>query len=300
MADHSTIDHATARVDPALARETWRLAEPLHGMIYFVEEGPEHYSRLGLTGRHRGYFASRAAALGPVGAEVVQATFYNFAPDLIAKYLPAVWALAAPETLLSARLAAVDAALRRALGPAVDGPEIAEAAELAGRAARAAGAHFEGRPLFAAHAALDWPTEPHLVLWHAQTLLREFRGDGHVAALTIEGLSGIEALVSHAASGAVPAETLRVSRSWSPDQWAAAVIGLQQRGLLEPGDELVFTEAGRAQRQWIEDRTDALSVPAYSALGPDGCARLGELVRPLSRTIVALGMVPGRADRPAG
>ena len=299
MADPRTLDHAPGRVDPALAREMWRLAEPLHAMIYFVPEGPERYAGIGLRGQRMGYFASRSAAFGRPNAEVVIATFYNFSPALVRRAIPAAWEFADPAAVLAARTAAVDAALRRCLGDAVDGPEVAEAAELAGIAARAAGDHVQGRPLFAAHAALDWPVEPHLALWHAQTLLREYRGDGHIAALLIEGLSGIEALVGHAASGDVPAETLRTSRGWSESEWAGAVAGLRERGVLASGDGLAFTDEGRAQRQRIEDRTDALSTPAYAALGPDGCARLGELVRPLSRAIVANGMVParGRAGR---
>jgi hypothetical protein len=294
VADSRTIDITAGVVDPALARETWRLGEPLHGMIYFAQEGPERYAEIGLRGQRMGYFASRSAAFGKASAELVLATFYNFSPALIARAIPEAWELADPPTVLTARLAAVDGALRRGLGDAIGTPEIEEAAELAGIAARAARAYVHGRPLFAAHAALDWPAEPHLALWHAQTLLREFRGDGHVAALLIEGVVGIEALVGHAAGGDVPAETLRITRGWTEDEWAAAVAGLQESGVLVPGDELAFTEQGAAQRRWIEDRTDVLSVPAYSALGPAGCARLGELLRPLSRAIVDAGLLPAR------
>jgi hypothetical protein len=297
VADSPTIDITAGVVDPALARETWRLGEPLHGMIYFVPEGPDRYAEIGLRGQRMGYFASRSAAFGKASAELVLATFYNFNPALIARAIPAAWELADPSTVLTARLAAVDGALRRGLGDAIGTPEIEEAAELAGVAARAACAHVHGRPLFAAHAALDWPTEPHLALWHAQTLLREFRGDGHVAALTIEGVGGIEALIGHAANGDVPEETLRITRGWSEDEWAAGVAGLQEGGFLVPGDELACTDKGRAQRQWIEDRTDVLSLPAYSALGTAGCTRLGELLRPLSRAIVDAGLLPTRARK---
>lgn len=289
MADH---------VDGALARETWRLAEPLHGMIYFAPEALDRYTALGLRGMHMGYFASRGAAFGPVGADVVISTFYNFSPKVVARAIPDAWGFADPATITAARREGAVAALRRGLGPAADSPEVAEAAELAGRAARAAFDKTEGRPLFAAHAALDWPDEPLLSLWHAQTLLREFRGDGHIAALMIEGVSGIEALIMHSATGAVPADTLRTMRAWSEEEWAAAVAGLQERGLLEPGDDIVFSEAGRAQRQWVEDKTDELSLPTYGAIGVDGCTRLGELVRPLSRAVVAAGMLPGRTNPP--
>lgn len=295
MAAPASLDRTP--VEPGLARETWRLAEPLHGMIYFTPEGLREYERIGLRGARMGYFASRAAAFGPVGAEVVIGTFYNFNPELVTATIPAAWELADPATVLTARYAAVDAALRDMLGPAIDSEEMVEAAELAGRAARAATDHVEGRPLFAAHTTLDWPDAPHLALWHAQTLLREFRGDGHIAALTVEGFSGIEALIGHAAMGDIPAEALRSSRGWSNEAWAAAVDGLRERGVLAEGDELTFTADGKAQRQWIEDRTDTLALPAYSVLGPAGCTRLGELVRPFSRAIVATGVLPARPSR---
>ncbi|HEX5402253.1 MAG TPA: hypothetical protein VFX16_08130 [Pseudonocardiaceae bacterium] len=285
MADH---------VDGALARETWRLAEPLHSMIYFAAEGIERYTAIGLRGMHMGYFASRGAALGPVSANVVISTFYNFAPAVVSRAIPDAWGFAEPATVIAARREGATAALRRALGPTADSPEIAEAAELAGRAARAVFDRTEGRPLFAAHAALDWPDEPLLSLWHAQTLLREFRGDGHIAALMIEGLSGIEALILHSATGDVSAETLRTIRGWTEEEWAAAVTGLQERGLLAPGGEIAFSEAGRAQRQWIEEMTDKLSVPAYAGIGAEGCHRLGALARPLSRAVVDAGLLPGR------
>ena len=160
---------------------------------------------------------------------------------------------------MTARLSAVDSSLTRAFGAEVlDSAELGEAAGLTQRAAMVACERLEGRPLFAAHASLPWPEEPHLVLWHGQTLLREFRGDGHIAALTLEGLSGLEALVSHAASGDVPATVLQASRSWSDDEWAAGVEGLALRGLVNADGS--FTEAGRAQRTAIEDATFKLGV----------------------------------------
>jgi hypothetical protein len=125
------------------------------------------------------------------------------------------------------------------------------------------------------------------VLWHAQTLLREFRGDGHVAALVTHELSGIEALVTHAANGDLPAEVLRATRAWPADDWAAAVDGLRGRGIVDADG--AFTDAGRALRQTIEDLTDTLAAPAYARLGDDGCAELRELVRDISKQIVAAG-----------
>ncbi|MFD0473672.1 hypothetical protein ACFQ0B_39500 [Nonomuraea thailandensis] len=143
---------------------------------------------------------------------------------------------------------------------------------------------LSGRPLYAAHTALPWPDAPHLVLWHAQTLLREFRGDGHLAALLAAGLSGIEALVSHAATGAVPAETLRVTRGWTETGWAAAVSGLEKRGWLRDG---ALTAQGRREREAIEEATDRMARAPYAALGDERCQELRLLVRPWSKQVVA-------------
>jgi hypothetical protein len=278
-------------MDPVVARKTWRTLEPIHGMIYFTPEGPEQYGAVGLTGSRMGYFASRSAAMGPVPAEVVIATFFNFNPDLVRKSIPAAWSLASPDVILAARYAAVDAALRRAWGDDVASASVEEAATLARRAAQAAVERPEGRPLFAGHASLPWPDAPHLVLWHAQTLLREFRGDAHIAALTLEGLHGIDSLVIHAATGDVPAVVLQTTRAWPDELWADAVERMRSRGFVSTGDELALTDAGRAHRQWVEDRTDAGALLAYTAIGEDGCDRLRQLGRPLSKTIIERGLL---------
>jgi hypothetical protein len=174
----------------------WRTLEPYHGIVYFTPYADEAYAKLGITGRD-GYFASRAAPLGAASAELVISTFFNFHPGLVRHAIPAVWDKASPTAIVAARLAAVDLALREILGDQVDGDEVVEAASLAERAARAIS--IEGRPLCAGHASLPWPEPPHLVLWHAITLLREYRGDGHIAALVTAGLDPCEALVAHAA-----------------------------------------------------------------------------------------------------
>jgi hypothetical protein len=263
------------------ARSTWQVLEPYHGAVYFSPEAHAAYAELGVDSR-AGYFASRAAAFGPVGADLVIATFYNFNPDVVRRAIPAAWQAASPERLQAARRSGMDATLRRVLGPEIDSAQMKRAAELAREAAVAALPQLQGRPLFAAHAALSWPEEPHLVLWHAQTLLREFRGDGHLAALLIAGLDGIEALVTHAAAGQIGAEALRSSRAWSPEQWAAAQVRLRERGWLAQGPELALSEAGRERRDTVERTTDELSVVPYAALGAAGCAELRRLVRPYS------------------
>jgi hypothetical protein len=161
------------------------------------------------------------------------------------------------------------------------------AASLARTAAEEAGRRPEGRPLAAAHADLGWPDEPHLQLWHAQSILREFRGDGHVALLVVHGLSGMESLITHAATGDVPAHVLRTSRGWSQERWGSAVEALRERGWLQGGDGLRLTDWGAAQRRAIEEGTDALATVAYAALGDEGCAELRALARPWSTVFAA-------------
>ena len=277
-------------MDPITARRTWRTVEPIHGMIYFSPEAAGGYEALGLTDR-MGYFASRAAPMGAVPAEVVIATFFNFRPELVRASIPEAWNRATRDQILDARVQGADAALRRSLPDAITSPEMVEASALARRAAEVACEHLDGRPLFAGHASLPWPDAPHLVLWHAQTLLREFRGDGHIAALVAAGLTGLEAAITHVATGEVPSAVLVSTRAWPDDEWQAGVEGLRSRGLLEPTDELTFTDLGHAQRQWIEDATDAAAVVAYESLGDDACSRLRALTRSWSKAIVDQGFL---------
>jgi hypothetical protein len=279
-------------LDPTTARRTYRTVEPVHAMIYFTPLAHEEYTAIGLRGRRMGYFASRAAALGPAGAEVVTATFFNFNPGIVARAVPAAWELASPADVLAARLRAADRSLREAWGELYGSSAVEEAATLARGAAERACERMEGRPLFAAHASLPWPDDPHLVLWHAQTLLREWRGDGHIALLLAEGLDAVEALVVHAATGDTDAETLRRSRAWDDGTWAAGVERVRARGWLEAG-ELALSPAGAEHRRSVEARTDQLAAFAYEPLGEEGCERLRAAARPLSRAVVAAGLLAG-------
>ena len=156
-----------------------------------------------------GYFAARSAPFGVVPTEVVTAAFYNFAPERVAKALPAAWDVASPPDAMRVRRDSAVAALRRY---DVTDDEAGAAAELAEKAARSA--PLDGRPLFAANVAMDWPDQPVARLWHAVTLLREQRGDGHVAVLATLGVSGRESNVLHAAAGRVPQEMIMRSRDY--------------------------------------------------------------------------------------
>jgi hypothetical protein len=281
-------------MDSKLVRSTWRSTEAVHGMIYFTPHAPDAYAKVGVTHARAGYFASRVAAMGAASAEVTIATFYNFSPALIRKHVPAVWDNTTPHAMLTARLEAVDTSLRSAWNDEMlASKELDELAEIVRAAAMTACESPQGRPLFAAHAALPWPDDPHLVLWHAQTLVREFRGDGHIAALLAEELSGLEALISHAASGDVPMQALQVTRAWTNEQWNAAAAAMAHRGLVAIGDEgvLTFTDAGRAQRDRIETVTDRLAAAPFVALGEATCQRWKELGKPFSQAIVDAGLL---------
>ena len=275
-------------MDPSVARRMHRTLEPYHGMIYFVRQARTNYEAIGLTGHRMGYFASRAAPMGPVPADVVIATFFNFNPALVRRSIPEAWDRAAPALVLEARLGAADAALHEFLGDAVGSDDMRRAADLARRATD--GCRTEGRPLYAGHAALPWPDEAHLVLWHAQTLLRECRGDGHIAALVAAGLDAPEALVLHQATGELPPGVLQTSRAWPDDEWKAAVERLQARGWIDRDGAL--TASGRVVRDDIEARTDELMLPCWEVIGEDACAELRALVRPWSRAISASAFDP--------
>jgi hypothetical protein len=267
------------------SRRLWRAMEPIHAVTYFAPESQAACESLGTTGYWASYFALRAAPLGAAPPELVAALFYNFHPGLVAKAVPAVWELAPPERFLEVRLAAVDAALQRLLGAELLGSAgVAEAASIARDAAAAA--PTAGRALAAANAALDWPDSPHLVLWHAQTVLREHRGDGHVAALLTAGLDPAETLVLFVADHAMDAAWLRKRRGWSEEEWAAAAARLTERGLLDGGG---LTAEGRALRAEVEAHTDALADTPWAAVGPAGTARIVELAAPLVTAILAGG-----------
>jgi hypothetical protein len=274
-------------------RELWSLLEPIHAVVYFSAEPLEALRQAGCRGFWMGYFANRAAPLGTVGADVVHALFYNFSRDRVAKALPSAWDLTTPAAALEARERGSVAALRRHLGAAADDPAVERAGLLAARAAAAA--PLEGRVLYAANRALPEPDEPVARLWHAATLLREHRGDGHLAALMTAGIGGRESHVFHALATGSPREVYRLARDFDDAEWAGHVEGLRERDLAD-GDGL--TEAGRTLKAQVEQHTDALAAPAYDALSDAELDELTALLRPIARAVVRAGDLP--LDSPMG
>ncbi|MCV7349906.1 SCO6745 family protein [Mycobacterium parmense] len=274
--------------DPGLARRFFDRYEPVHGVTYFAPEARAALDGLGYRGFWMGYFAARSAPLGAVPREVVAATFYNFAPERVAKALPAAWEIAGPDAALRARRDSAVAALRR-YGLEAD-ENVRVAADLAGKAAR--GAPLEGRPLFAANLALPWPDDPLAALWHATTLLREHRGDGHVAVLTAAGISGRESNVLHAAAGGVPRDYIARTRDYDEAAWRRQEQRLADRGLLD--DHGSLTAAGRELKDSIESTTDAVALSALDALSDDEVETLFRALTPITRAVVAGGDVPAQ------
>ncbi|WP_405455754.1 hypothetical protein OG786_02910 [Streptomyces sp. NBC_00101] len=275
---------------PRAGRRCHNALNPLHSTLYFSPDLLTELGALGIDDARAAYLAARGAALGAVGAGAVTSTFYNFSHELVARHLPAIWALASPEEVLAARLRAADATLRRLLGEEVVGsPEMAEAAGLALRAAEACTRH--ARPLYAAHADLPVPDEPHLAYWHAAALLREHRGDGHLAALLAAGLDPVEALVSHTATGkGMSPRWVLGTRGWHREDWDAASGRLRARGLLD--EEGGLTEEGVALRAELEETTDRLDAAPYEHLGAAGVERLTELGRGFLFTAASAGAFP--------
>jgi hypothetical protein len=269
----------------------WVLFEPLHVVTYFTPQAREAFENAGLRGFWRGYFAGRAAPLGPVDAAPVVALFFGFAPHMVARALPDVWQRAAPDRALRAR---VDGAAR-ALEEVGVGPTtaVAEAADLLTSVARAA--DTGGRALAAANAALPWPDRGPARLWHAATVLREHRGDGHVAALVTAGVDGCEAIVWRAALDGSRA-LLQPARGWSDEDWAAASQRLTARGWLDAAGRV--TEAARRAQEEVEAVTDRLAAQPWEALGAADRQRLADLLKPLSNAVAAMVPYPNPVGVP--
>ena len=262
----------------SLARRAWTLYEPIHAIVYFAPEAPDAYKAAGLRGGWMGYFASRSAPMGAVSAGLVTAVFHNFRPAMVARAIPDAWQFSSPERALQARSAAVDSSLRRLWG-AVDSAEVTDAATSAMDVAR--GLSGGGRPLFTATSAIEEPEAPHLKLWHACTLFREHRFDGHVAALTVHGLDGLASLITAIAAGSgMDAPTIRRFRGWTDEEWDDGVERLRDRGILDAAGDL--TAQGRALRNDVEEMTDRLAADVWESMDTLQRERLFRLLRELA------------------
>jgi hypothetical protein len=232
---------------------------------------------------------TRSAAMRTDNPEVVWSAFYNPHPATILRLIPATWRRTTFEAVLAAQSSALDEPFRNATANMNPG-ELNELAQLCRTIVASANANAEGRPLFAGLASLPLPSEDHLMIWHAARLLREHRGDGHIAALVVEGLGRIDALVVHAAMLPAFGDGLRRSRRWSIDDWNESITGLRARGWLTEDETPTFTDEGRARRQWIEDRTDLLAAKPFEPVGAAGLERMIELGTSFTAALEASGL----------
>lgn len=267
----------------AMARRMYELVEPIGVMPYTADEPNEAMFALGFTDYWDTYFAGRAAPLGLVPAEVVDALFYNFAPGEVARHIPKVWRTTTPELAIAARQLGCARALRRILGDRVGAPAFARTTELLVKAAT--GAPLEGRPMYAALRAVPIPHDVVARLFHAASLLREHRGDGHIASLVTEGIGGLEAHVLFALDMKLPPEQFGRIQHLPASQLGAVVGGMRDRGLI--GDDGWLSERGRAVRQRVESLTDDLAARPYEGLEPGELDALTAGLEPLAPLLLA-------------
>ncbi len=267
-----------------LARRMFDLVEPIGVIPYAADEPNESMFALGFTNYWDTYFAGRAAPLGAsVPAGVVHALFYNFGPGEVARHIPKVWSTTTPEAAIAARQEGCVNALHRVLGDLVDTPDFTRAVELLTKAATSA--PLEGRPMYAALRALPLPDEPVARLFHAASLLREHRGDGHVAALMAEGIGGLEAHVLLALDLGIPAPTFGRIHHLRSSLLTDLIDTMKDRGLVE--DESTFTAAGREVKDRVETLTDELAAVPYEALDTAELDELTAALEPLAQRLLA-------------
>jgi len=254
-----------------------------HRFVYFVPEAAEEYGRFGVSERAPAYFAARSAPLGPVPWLVTLATFYNFSPRAV-QAVEGMWEVARPEEWQAARFRVVERAMQRVKVTLSDG-ELAEARSLIDTVVAAA--DLAGKPLAAANAALALPSDPLTALWQQITILREWRGDAHIAVLSANRLGPCDCTVIQTATGRFPQALARATRMWDDDEWASSSSRLVANGWLH--HDGTVTEAGTAARDQIEVETDELCASLWQPIDAAGAHRLATLLAPIDRAFTAAG-----------
>ncbi|XAS77569.1 hypothetical protein V3G39_05895 [Dermatophilaceae bacterium Sec6.4] len=295
--DFSRIPLRYNAAERRLARSVYESVEPLHVIAYFNPAIREQQQRTGLSSMAR-YLGGRGAPLGDCPAACVSATFFNFNPAAVE---PA-WQEARKyglDRLYRLHLEAIEGSLREALGPLCEDPSLPALARRFGEIA--AGLSYAGRPLAAAWSVTPVPDEPHLALWQCFAALREYRGDGHIAALVQSGLSGVQALAFHESPHPDPAlrrralgsDFSRKSRGWSTQEWDAALAALTDRGLLDADGTI--SPLGAELYAALEEATDDAAAGAYAEVAD--AAELVSACRPFVKAVIDAGMLPGTVKR---
>ena len=282
------------------ARRLRNAVEPLAAGVYFAPEAHEAYAALGFDkspGDNDGlqlpdgvaYFASRGACLGQVHGDVIAAAFGVFNPEVVIPMVAHAWTITDAPTILAAREHGARESLRRMLGDPPKGAE--RATELLRRGASAA--RGEGRHLFSGLRSLGFPGDPIGDLWRAADLVREHRGDSHIAAWISHGFDATEiSLITEPYIG-VPMRSYSRSRAWSDADFDAAVERMTARGLFADGEP---TQAGLDAREAVEVATDRQEASIIDALGDD-VDELCELLEPWAESIREQKGYPGDAGQ---
>lgn len=261
-------------------RAFWQAIEVIHDVVYFAPDTKQRYEAIGLKGYWMGYFASRSAALGTPPPEVVTALFHGFAPRMVHRAIPDAWSMASRDEVLATR---IDLA-RDALAPGLADADVERLATET--TAIWTSLDFAGKGLAAAHASLPIPDDPVGRLWHAATVLREYRGDCHVAILTAAGLDGAAANALAVADGRVPARQ-REMRGWTEDEWSEAYERLRHRSWTDESDAI--TDGGRAARAQLEDATDRVSASSFDKEAQARTITLEDALVSAARAVEASG-----------
>lgn len=273
-------------MDLQIARQLNHCLEPLVAHTYFAEEANEEYRAIGLKPWPTGYFASRGYGLGECTPAVLHAAFFNFAYDVATFGIPECWEKASPTEIGAARDRAVVRALERMTRDATL-PDLRRVEELMRIAVAAC--PTQGRTLFAGTAAMPWPEDPPLLaVWHGGNRLREFRGDGHIAALVAAGIGPTQALVMYAAMRGSYKSALMHSRQVPAEEWEAVDAELTARGLIK---DRKLTQEGAELREAIEETTDRLAMAPWLELGEERSQELRQSVKALSTVICEAGGV---------
>lgn len=255
------------------ARQLGSVLEPVTGQVYFSPECHAGYVALGFSPSSAevngvampdgpAYFTSRGSVLGQVPGTVVAATFGVFNPDAVVPAVTLGWTKTDAATICAARTDGAIGQLRRVLGDAPEGVERAN--ELLARAVEPL--RPEGRSLYAGLAALDMPDTALGQVWRRGDMLREFRGDSHIAAWIAAGVDATEIGLLSELYWGLPMRSYSRTRAWTDAQFDAATERLTARGLVADGG---FTDKGREFREAIEDATDQQMVPVLDVLGDD-------------------------------
>lgn len=301
---------------PAVSAWMLPVLGALHSPVYGSRQVADRLARAGLSDPKGAYLAQRAAPLGvsrsrsgsrtraadaataghdrefAPGSALVTAAFYGFSPSMISQHIPEVWDVVPPSHVVSLTLDG----MRELLGPLFRGREesVAELSELLGSVA--SDQPIAGRPLAAAWADIPATGDAIVDLWVATTVIRESRGDGHIAILVAEGVGPLE---SHLlARGAAPDFRLDLERrrGWTQGEIEEAVTRMRAEGLLDR--HAARTELARSLRTRIERRTDEISAEAWEAGGPRMSGRVAELALELLPPVLTSGvLMPAMLER---